>query len=667
MNDKADQLVHQAVQLHQQGLLAQAKLLYAAALQIQPSHFTALSHMGVLTYQMGDPVGACHWLNQASQSAPNDLSVRANLGGVLLELGRFEEAAEQLTAVVERDPKNTQAYYNRAAAHQGAGAHERAVADYDRAIELQPDLAPAYSNRGNALRDLDQLDAALASYDQAIRLEPQAADFHHNKGSVLLRQKRFEQALISFETALRLAPGDVEALTSRGVVLSKLKRFDEAADVFAQAAMLAGDAAKKAICWMHQGEACFELKDHVKALACHDQALQLDPLCAQAHVGRGNVFYVQGLYEQAIACNKQALVIQPDYPEALGNQGMALQQLGRLDEAMDCFDRALAIEPDFADALTNRGLLRLSRKDFAAGWRDYASRQFTDRWRGEMPPGQKPQWDGQRLHGSLWVRGEQGVGDTVLYASMLTDLQSRVDSKKVTVDARLLPLFQRSFGPDYLFLDRSVGLAEAAYDQQIGIADLGQFCRAQISDFERQPKAYLRADVARAEQLRRTLAPQGEFVCGLAWSSPKAKLSVEKSIALNDFESVLRLPGMTFVNLQYGDVSDDIAQAEQAFGIRIHQAEGVDVFHDLDGLAALIEACDVVVSSSNSAVHLAGALGKKTFLLVPHGRGRLWYWHEDDGPSLWYPSIEVCSPTEGTDWSVPMRRISQSIQEMAHA
>lgn len=667
MSDTADQRVHQAMQLHQQGLLAQAKLLYAAALQLQPRHVTALSHMGVLSYQMSDPAGACHWLQQATTVAPDDLSLRANLGGVLLELERFEEAIEQLSAVLARDPRNTQAFYNRALAHQGLKAHEAAVADYTHALALQPDLAPAYSNRGNALRDLDRLDEALQSYDQAIRWVPQAPDFHLNKGGVLMRQKQYESARACFERALSLAPNEVEAMASLGAVLMKLQRPQEAVAVFAQAATLATTAPKQALYWMHQGEAWTDLKDPAQALACHDRALQLDPACAQAHVGRGNVFYLQGQYEQALACNAQALAIQPDYPEAHTNQGMALQQLGRLDDAMACFNRALAIEPDFADALTNRGLLRLSRQDFAAGWQDYASRTAVDRWRGETAPGQKPAWDGQPVRGTLWVRGEQGVGDTVLYASMLADVQPLAEHKKITVDARLLPLFQRSFGPDHTFLDRSVGLPDDAYDRQIGIADLGLFFRAQLSDFQRQPKAYLRADAARAEQIRHALDAKPALVCGLAWSSPKAKLAAEKSIALTDFEPLLRLPGVTFVNLQYGDVTDDIARAELAFGTRIHQVEGVDVFHDLDGLAALIEACDVVVSSSNSAVHLAGALGKTTHLLVPHGRGRLWYWHDGDGPSLWYPSIEIHSPREGADWRAPMQHICQSIQEMAHA
>ena len=666
MKQKNDLLVQQGMQLHQQGMLPQAKLLYAAALQTDPYHFEALYHMGVLVYQMGDAQQACGWLSQAVQQKPAHLSARVNLGGVLLELGRHEEAIQQLDAVLRLDPKSTQAYYNRAAAHQALAAYELAVADYTRAISLQPDLAPAYSNRGNALRDLGHLEAALESYDQAIQLMPSAVDFHSNKAALLMAKKQYELALECYEMVLRLSPNDGDAMVSRGVTLMKLDRPQEAVDAFSRAIGLTADVKKQALYWMHQGEAWLDLKDHEQALACHEQALRLDPSCAAAYFARGNVFYKQGLYKESIACNEQALAVRPDYPEAYTNQGMALQQLGRLDEAMNCFSRALEIDPDFADASTNRGLLRLSRKDFATGWQDYTHRQFTDRWRGETAPGSKPQWDGQKMKGALWVRGEQGVGDTVLHASMLAELRPLADAIKVTVDARLLALFQRSFDANYRFLDRFDGPSNADYDKQTGIGDLGLFFRSKLEDFQRQPKAYLRADASRVQEIRRALAGQGGLVCGLAWSSPKAKLSTEKSIALNDFEPVLRLPGMTFVNLQYGEVSDDIAQAEHAFGVRIHQVDGVDVFHDLDGLAALIEACDVVVSSSNSAVHLAGALGKKTFLLVPHGRGRLWYWHEDDGPSLWYPSIEVCSPSEGTDWSAPMRRISQSIQEMTN-
>jgi ADP-heptose:LPS heptosyltransferase len=163
-------------------------------------------------------------------------------------------------------------------------------------------------------------------------------------------------------------------------------------------------------------------------------------------------------------------------------------------------------------------------------------------------------------------------------------------------------------------------------------------------------------DHARAQQLRALLSPDGRPLVGISWRSVNKKLGAHKTMALRELLPVLRLPGVRFVNLQYGDTAQELRELREVHGIEVQTCEQVDNHGDIDGLVSLIQACDMVVSTSNTTVHLAGAIGKPTKVLVPFGNGLLWYWgtgntDTDGRTSLWYPSVELYRQQADLDWS----------------
>jgi ADP-heptose:LPS heptosyltransferase len=152
-------------------------------------------------------------------------------------------------------------------------------------------------------------------------------------------------------------------------------------------------------------------------------------------------------------------------------------------------------------------------------------------------------------------------------------------------------------------------------------------------------------------------------VCGIAWRSANKQFGGEKSIALADMAPVLEAAGLSFVNLQYGSVDAEIEQAREALGVSIHQVPGLDVFNDIDGLLALIDACDLVVTTSNVTAHLAGAMGKRGCVMVPYAKGRIWYWHLKDAFSLWYPSLRVFYQEDPKSWSSTIRAVALWVKD----
>jgi hypothetical protein len=231
------------------------------------------------------------------------------------------------------------------------------------------------------------------------------------------------------------------------------------------------------------------------------------------------------------------------------------------------------------------------------------------------------------------------------------------------LDSRLIPLFTRSF-PDISFFPKEM-LSPEQYDQQIALGDLPrQVLRTGPQVLPEYSRGYLKSDAMRTQQIRNYLGEEGKILCGIAWQSKRKIAGPKKSVTLEDLKPLLSMDRIVFVSLQYGEVSDQIAQFHSASGIRIKECDTVDTFWDIDGLASLIDACDVIISTNNSTAHLAGALGKETHILLPsQGRSLFWYWkNRRRGWSTWYPSLRLYPKDHQSGWAKPLADIQSNLK-----
>jgi ADP-heptose:LPS heptosyltransferase len=321
------------------------------------------------------------------------------------------------------------------------------------------------------------------------------------------------------------------------------------------------------------------------------------------------------------------------------NYGNSLRELDDLAGAMAAFRRAIALSPKFEAAHNNLGAALLTTEHWSEGWSE-----FEWRWRlGDNPAlrtrHRLPLWQGDDLNGRrilLW--GEQGIGDVVLFASMLPDLLATGAQVSLEIEPRLIPLFRRSFPQIQLFAWDTVP-ADAAFDVQANIGRLGLFLRTSADRFA-GAKPYLIPDPARVADFKTRYAALGSGPrIGISWRSASQAYR-RKSLQLEDFAPLFAaFPGATFISLQYGDTAADIARAEQICATRIHRDSSFDNWTDLDGLVAQIAALDAIVTVSNLNAHLAGATGIPTHVLVT--QNTLWYWPHEKPASAWYPSLRL--------------------------
>lgn len=520
-----------------------------------------------------------------------------------------------LIAVKNRDPAAAIAHFdaalalktdaaalaNRALAHLQCKHHAAALADSDAVLGMQPDSAAAHCIRGRALTGLHRHKDARAAFARAQALRPDHAEAWQQAGNLELRLGRAQEAIGHYDRVLALNAASTEALTNRGVALSRLRR-------------------------------------HQDALQC---------------------------YERAIALN-------PDHADAHGNRGIALSELGRHPEALASFERAIALKPGYIEAHANQGVCSLLTGEFSRGWTQYEWR-WNQRAANFVPsPGSakvmltpanfgKPEWNGEATEDAVLIWPEQGIGDQILFATLLPDAMARIGRVVLAIDERLHPLFRRTYprcAPTTLEAARKSG----DFRFQIPLGNLGKYLRTSEDAFLRNRKASLVADREAAGRLRKSLgASSRRHLCGISWASHHAEFGTDKSMALEALRPLLGLPGMHFVDLQYGDTAAERAALERQSGISMSHVEHIDNRQDIDGLAALIEACDSIVTISNTTAHIAGALGKTVYLMLPHNTGRFWYWQTAREDTLWYPGMRVFRQHAAGNWTAVIEQVRDAL------
>lgn len=397
------------------------------------------------------------------------------------------------------------------------------------------------------------------------------------------------------------------------------------------------------------------------------RALEIEPADVEVLCNRGVALRMLHRFDEALADYDRALAIAPASAIAHNNRGVALAALNRHEEALGAFDAALALQPRYALALYGRGISRLMLGDLAGGWSDNEWR-----WSGSenaAPPRKfgiplftEHDW-GRCRRLAVWT--EQGIGDQLLFSTLLPELESRGVPFVLETDARLLPALRRAHPGWDLVAGIAPDSAFAGCDRHLPIGSLPRLLRPDRDSFKGQPQALLAADPVRSAAYRTQIAAEGTQAVGISWRSfqPATRSFYErrKNAPLEAFLPISRMPSVRLVDLQYGDTEPERG-AFAAAGGRLLCIESLDRHGDLEGLLALIAACDVVVSTSNVTAHFAGCLGKRALLVYPGANPAFHYWVPDPrGRSYWHPSVEIVTHPAATTWPAIMGLVAERL------
>ncbi|MDD1744311.1 MAG: tetratricopeptide repeat protein, partial [Candidatus Methanoperedens sp.] len=400
------------------------------------------------------------------------------------------------------------------------------------------------------------------------------------------------------------------------------------------------------------------------------KAVGLDKGLFRAYLNLGIALKETGQPDEAILYCKEAIRINPDYAEAHYNLGNAYAAKGKLDEAKQSYQKTIDINTEHVLAHWNIALIHLTLGNFKDGWKGYELR-----WKLENNEDKRsfpqPLWDGSSLTDrTLFIYTEQGVGDEIMFASCLSEVITQTELCLVECDKRLVPVFERSF-PKAKVIEK-IGATNPyppelpPFDLVVPIGSLPLYLRPDLSSFHKFI-AYLVPDVSKAEFWHNRFKELGAGLkIGISWrggSNPYDRL--KRSIDLAQWKELFSITGIFFINLQYGDCNYELREAKENMGVTIYDWEDSDPLKDLDGFAAQISALDLVVSVDSATVHMAGALGKPVWTLLPFVSDWRWMLDREDTP--WYPTMRLFRQPSPGDWKSVIDRVEKELKALISA
>ena len=684
-------LLNEGITHHKIGELDLAESLYKRVRKYDPKNVNAIGLLGVLTAQKENYILSINLFSQAISINPKYADAFYNRGNVYRETGQFKNAVLDYTQFIELNPDSYLGFYKRGCAFKDSKKFFEAIKDFNSAISINPKFLDAINERGVVYRSLMEFEKSIDSFEHALTIDPKfyGAIFNRgvtyqlsgnfekalfdyntvitnnpknveclvNRGSIFHELKEFEKALIDYERALLLEPQDAEALNNRGITLNELGKFDEAVADFTSALLL---KPSNTIGLINRAIALTKLRRLDEAMQDIQKAIEIEPNNPTALNSRGVINRDLGHFKTAMNDFQSALTMRPQDINVINNLGNIYKDIGDYKNALAKYLEAHAKEPNNIEARWNQSLLFLMYGNFAESWLPYECRWERANQSTNFLDSSKPLWGGETgKRVFLWA--EQGVGDEIMFSSMLKEVYAASSQLIVQCDQRLIPLFKRSFNDDIIYNHNRDEISEDAYDFHIPMGSLPGIFRPSLKSFKKGSQPFLRFELKKANSLRqKILNDPEEKLIGISWKS-KSILpgSLKRNISLNDIVHYINMPKTKLLSLQYGDVSKEIMQLKKETGIDVIQIDEIDNYADIDGLAAIIGACDQVVSIDNATVHLAGALGADTRVLLPYNRD--WRWGVSGTTSYWYDSIRLYRQNEPNDWETTLKILREEL------
>jgi tetratricopeptide (TPR) repeat protein len=656
------------LELYRAGDLEAAQRAADAWLAAEPDAPLALKMRGVLLARRRQFEPAYAAMERATAAAPRDAEAWRHLATIAQHLGRMEAAENAFRRALDLEPGNAEAQAGLGRVLQQGGRPAEAAERLRAAIGLSPGSADLANDLAAALVSLDQLDEAEASLRAAIALRPDHAIAHANLAALLRRRGRLDAAVEAQAKAVALSPGAAAPLAALADMLCLARRHAQALESYDRAlALQPEDATVQG----NRGLALKQLGRTAEALAAFERAIALRPDLADAHANRGLLLRELGRAEEGRANLEAAVALAPGSPGAHVNLGLALRDLGHPDAALASYNRAIALAPGVALPRWNKGLVLLAEGRLEEGWPLYerrwrdasqpdASTDLALIWQREDTDPQRrtarPAWRGDgALDGrTILLWREQGFGDQIQFARYAGMVAARGARVLLEVDRPLLRLMQGLAGVDAIAA-ADTPFADDAFDLQCPLMSLPLAFATRLDTIP-ATVPYLRVPEAATARWGPALGPARRPRVGIAWSGhPGHTEDGRRSMALALLAPLFDAR-VEWISLQRDVRAADQAVLEGVAGLR-HFGTRLEDFADT---AALCAQCDLMIAVDTSVAHLAGALARPVWILLPWVAD--WRWLKDRSDNPWYPTATLYRQERSGDWDGVLARVGRDLQ-----
>jgi tetratricopeptide (TPR) repeat protein len=670
---------------------------YQLVLATNPRHAESLTGMCVVALASGQNEAAVRMAEAAIESSvgrvPGMAIAHVAHGQALKACWRNEEAERAYGKALSVGGADGLAWLGLGELRIAAGKTEEAQQEFERALRVQPAMVPAHIGMGNALAMEGRNEAALECYEQSLRLRPKLAEGEFAAGYVLARMGRPKEAERRYRRALALRPDFAAAWMNLGALLR-----EEGRDLYAEAALkravelrpdlISGwvnlallerernrmDAAEACLCkaielnpeqvetqiaWCQH---CARKGDKPAAWDWLGRALDREPDHAEALNMKGILLHGEGRFAEAIEAFERAEGL--GHLAASSNRGNCLLEMGRMDEALNAHELAVERDPKHPGAQYNLALTRIRLGDWQRGWQGHEARWLFREVHRRPRVFTQPRWNGEPLEGQrVLLHAEQGLGDTIQFCRYAALVAARggfpVLQVQKPVERLIRSLAVVQAGRAEIVL-QGAGIGGLSFDIECPLMSLPAVFGTTPETVPWQG-AYLGAEselVAkrRANPATRNGARRGLRV-GVAWAgNPRYKADAQRSMHVKTLSPLLRMAGVEWVSLQKGLAGEQISELDGSICL----LDGSSGDRDLADTAALIATLDLVITTDTSIAHLAGAMARPVWMLLPHLAD--WRWGNDGESTPWYPTARLYRQAAPGEWEGPLRRVRRHLE-----
>ena len=491
-----------------------------------------------------------------------------------------------------------------------------AVIEKTKVLLLQfPEKFVLWNALGASYLQKEMIDQAVFAFDKVLSINPNYFEAYANLGVALVKQNKLDEAVEVYNKAILLKPDYAIAYNNLGNVLKDLKKYNEAIEAYKKALSLVPDYTDP---YYNMGNAFKEQGKLKEAIQAYKNFISFNPNRPVAYNNLGNALKDQGKLDEAIEAYNQALSLDPNYSLAHSNKGIDLKDLGKTDEAIKSYEKALSLNPNYAETHLNLSFILLNSGKLKEGLDEYEWRWKTKKGISEQRQFLKPLWDGkQSLNGKrILIWSEQGIGDTINWSSHLSFISKLADKCILECPEKLIPLLQRSFPEiDINYINRSLDTKREDFDFHL---PMGSLCKHFIKEISNNNKTspHLIADPDRVKFWRRRLNSigSGPYI-GISWKSLDMSSSrIQNYASISEWFPIFKIPNVTFINLQYQDFKDDLAKVREELGVKVHNFKDLDHFENIDDVAALCTALDMIISTKITVPLISAGVGTPTKL-----------------------------------------------------
>lgn len=572
-------------------------------------------------YNVSNHKQACAKAEILIQKYPQNTKLLKVIGVIFANNKKFNDAITVFKKILDHNPQSIEALINVGVAYYESNKLDEALDYFEKAKSLDVKQSEVLYNLGLVYEKKNDIIKALTHFKQSVKSDPSNINALLNIGKIHLQNKDFKYAINAYENVLKLSPDDLNIYHNLGVTWTKLGKTDKAIDFYLKAVKL---HSRNSFTYYNLGYLYLQNSD----------------------------FALSKLKKSELNFQK-AIAINSNTAKFFYNLAVVQSKLKKYDSAIENYKQSIEINPNYSSANYNLSRMYLAVENFKEGWPMYYQQRLNWYEKIEKKPWYIERvknflnlnfWDGEKFKGKLFVYGEQGIGDQILHSSMIPDLYKKHSDISLSVDDRLISLFKRSF--KYINI-HSYGkeIDTSTNDRHIPLLSLGPFLRKSINDFK--PSPYIIPCRDKVSYFKKILPQNNKIKIGLSWRTQRDQ-SGSKSISLNNLSKILTLKNFEFINLQYGDTSEERKKFKSKFGTEIINIDNLDLMNDFEGLAALITNCDLVITISNATAQLSGSLGATTWIILP--LYPYWEWFVKRSNSLWYPNVRLFRRINYESW-----------------